>query len=409
MSREVMARRPPSMLALVVVATLLLSMGASTKTKVVYWQHVAHARVEAVNYLKQEFEKQNLDIEIIFEPLEWGAFFDKIVTALATESGPDVFQMSVGEAERYIRSGLLQPIPWAVLTPEEARQTYLPWTVERLIYDGYVWGLPTDIQSIMLFCNDELFAQAGLPDRAPESWSDTIRIAQRLTRRDADGTKTQAGANLCCYSVALEDAFFKAQVPPMFNESGEAIFNSPSAVKALRYLTDFVVTYDTQGLSWVSGQVGMVNGHPTAMGDWQRIYPDLSFRAVLGPPVEPGGPQTTAGTHWEYFIAKKAPLDAAVKWIMFLASREGQRAFHTIGGDLVARWDLMRDPRLQEDPNGMAALTSLLHAQPISWRGWTRPVQLYEGAMQNVISGQMSPEASIQWLVEQMNAYLAAP
>ena len=75
----------------------------------------------------------------------------------------------------------------------------------------------------------------------------------------------------------------------------------------------------------------------------------------------------------------------------------------------MARWDLMRDPRLQEDPNGMAALTSLLHAQPISWRGWTRPVQLYEGAMQNVISGQMSPEASIQWLVEQMNAYLAAP
>lgn len=306
MVRKTIVRRLLLMLTLVTAATLLLSWGGLTKTKVVYWQHVSQSRVDTVNYLKQEFEKMHPDIEIVFEPLEWGTFFDKIVTALATESGPDVFQMSVGEAERYIKSGLLQPIPRATLTPENARQTYLPWTVERLIYDGHVWGLPTDIQSIMFYYNVDLFAQAGLPDRAPESWGDTIRMAQKLTRRDADGTKTQAGANLCCYSVALEDAFFKAEVPPMYNERGQAIFNNPNAVRALRYLTDFVVTHDTQGLSWVNGQVGMVSGHPVGMGDWQRVNPNLSFRAVLGPPwsqedprphVVPTGSTLSPGKH----------------------------------------------------------------------------------------------------------------
>lgn len=197
-------------LFLAIVLALSIGVVASAKTTVVYWQHFADARIEAVKQLAAESEKENPDIKIQIEGIPWAAYFDKLFTSIAAGSGPDVFQAPTGLAEQFIRSGNI--VPLKALSPSEVQEDFLPWTVERLISDDKIWGLPTDIQSIVLFYNTRLFKEAGLdPDRAPASWEELVQYGQKLTKQEA-GRFSQTGLDTDYYSIVLETMMFQAGV-----------------------------------------------------------------------------------------------------------------------------------------------------------------------------------------------------
>ena len=89
-------------------------------------------------------------------------------------------------AEQFIRSGNI--VPLRGISPSQVEEEFLPWTVERLISEGKIWGLPTDMQSIVLFYNTRLFKEAGLdPDRPPASWEELVHYGQKLTKQEGAG------------------------------------------------------------------------------------------------------------------------------------------------------------------------------------------------------------------------------
>ena len=58
----------------------------------------------------------------------------------------------------------LTPVPADVYSAEQIELEFVPWTLQLLKHDDAYVGLPTDVQLILLFYNNELFREAGLPD-----------------------------------------------------------------------------------------------------------------------------------------------------------------------------------------------------------------------------------------------------
>lgn len=171
------------------VALLGAGIATAQRVAIVHWQHHHEARTPLLRELIDRFQAQNPGVRIEFEPIPFEQYFDKLTVGLATGRGPDVFQIKMDWAEQFIWGGLVAPVPEGVLTLQQARSRFMAWTIRRLEYQGRLYGLPTDVQHLVLFINDDLAREAGLdPSRPPRTWEELVAQARRATKRMRRGT-----------------------------------------------------------------------------------------------------------------------------------------------------------------------------------------------------------------------------
>jgi len=108
---------------------LVLSVPAEAgQVTIVHWQHFHEGRAEALEELIENFEAENPDITIRpdFPPYE--QYFDKLLSALATGTGPDVFQVPMEMTEQLLFSRFLTPVADTVMTTGNPPSTTSSWS-----------------------------------------------------------------------------------------------------------------------------------------------------------------------------------------------------------------------------------------------------------------------------------------
>jgi multiple sugar transport system substrate-binding protein len=121
-----------------------------------------------------------------------GDYPTKLQTMIAGQSPPDFFYLSQEYIPAYATQGALLDVTDAVAQSEHpALDTsgYYASALAPYRWDGRLWALPWIAQPVILYCNVDLFAQAGveLPD-GTWRWADFVAAGKKLTRdTDADG------------------------------------------------------------------------------------------------------------------------------------------------------------------------------------------------------------------------------
>ena len=152
-----------------------------------YWQHSSAARDEMMTELVKDFEAQNPDIKIKLEFIPEGDYSQKLVPSLATDTAPDVFQIQSGMVAKLAAAGAIQPLDENVMPADMIEKEFVPATVNGLKYNDQYYGMPTDVQTIILFWNKALVAEAGLDaENGPQTWEEFFDWARKLTKRDGD-------------------------------------------------------------------------------------------------------------------------------------------------------------------------------------------------------------------------------
>ncbi|HTQ09725.1 MAG TPA: extracellular solute-binding protein, partial [Fimbriimonadaceae bacterium] len=104
--------------------------------------------------------------------------------------GPDLFDcFDPSQLSAYVRSG----IAWDI-TDELAkhgidiRKDCFEGILKTTIYDGRVYGVPTNIAADGIWFHKDLFRENGIPvHKGPWKWSEFLPIAEKLTVRDRSG------------------------------------------------------------------------------------------------------------------------------------------------------------------------------------------------------------------------------
>lgn len=180
--------------------------GAATEDTAVtlsHWQHHSTGRAAAVEEFKAQFEEANANVTIDFQSIPWAEYWGKLAAGIAggASSAPDIFQIPMGLVEEYIAGDNLLPVSDSVITPSAIEESYLPWTVQRGQKDGEYYGLPLDVQTLVMYRNDEIYQEAGLDPAAPyQDLADMYDQAILFTKLEG-GEDDRIGINTGYYSA----------------------------------------------------------------------------------------------------------------------------------------------------------------------------------------------------------------
>ena len=106
-----------------------------------------------------------------------------------------------------------------------------------MIYEGRVYGFPTNVGANAIWVNKDLFDRRGVPyPKSPWTWKDFVRTAQRLTIRDANGRAKQFGV-LSLWGCWQQ--FVWQWGGAVYTKDGtRCVVDSPEAVAAIQFLYD---------------------------------------------------------------------------------------------------------------------------------------------------------------------------
>ncbi len=141
--------------------------------------------MKVLTELKEQFEKENPDIRIKLEQIDFAAYHQKMLIQYASKIAPDVAMMDPAHFQALAKRNALLPInDFLDKDPELKYDDYYKPLMEAHSSGGKLWVLPRDIAPMgLIYYNKELFDKAGIP--YPDgSWTWDYEVRPELREKD---------------------------------------------------------------------------------------------------------------------------------------------------------------------------------------------------------------------------------
>jgi multiple sugar transport system substrate-binding protein len=304
---------------LFIALALIASVGAA-KTKIVLWQFMMND--DTGRQVVEEFEQNNPDIEVEFVQLSWANGFDKIVTAFAAGSAPDVLELGNTWVSNFADSGVLTNVN----DIEKTHTDIVGW--DSASYKGDAWGVPWLLGTRAMFYNLDLFEEAGLdPANPPATWAETLEAAEKINAlSDAIyGFGLSSGEPYSPWQEWFLPAVWGNNGKVCSTDLTTALFDSAQVKEAAQFyqlLSDYsIMTKQTDLMeAFGNGKVGMVVGGANQISALFTSYPETKFLVtfVPKPSNEKGFHASFAGGEILTIPESSQNKEAALKLIEYL-------------------------------------------------------------------------------------------
>ncbi|WP_332854661.1 ABC transporter substrate-binding protein [Duganella sp. S19_KUP01_CR8] len=319
--------------------------------------------------LVKNYEAGNPGVKVEWVDFPWDVIQTKLVTRIVAGTPPALVNLNVPWADEFARDGLLTPVD-ALLG--DARQRYLPSTLEDLTFGGKTYGFPMYSNVAVIAYNTQIFKAAGIP-RAPRDLDEQLLFARQIAARTG-----KAGL---CPALSKIDGLMMQQGLAVIKD-GKAVFNSPAHIALIKKLAE---TYKAGGLlkdalfaednfpaaidAYKGGRLGMLLAPPTAV---KRIQSDAKdIYAITDVAPAPLGPTGIADGGWLIHFAVPKNVDAKLlpavgKFARYLTNDANQLAFAKQASVYPAMSQAANDPFFMTVPPGAGAAEKAVSAGAVS-------------------------------------------
>ena len=329
---------------------------------------------EVVAQLVPEFERTHPGIHVEVQTLPWSAAHEKLLTAFAGDSTPDLCQLGNTWIPEFVALGALKTLDgYAADSSTIQASDYFPgiWATNRV--DGKLYGVPWYVDTRLLFYRRDLLAQAGY-DTPPRSWPEWTAMLATIKQRNIAG---QHGIVLPASEVEPLVALALQQDDPLLRDGGRyGNFRSDGFRRAFEfYLGMFRNGYAPPPAAaeasniWNEfgrGQFVFYISGPWNIGEFQRRLPAALQRSWMTAPL-PGangpGASIAGGSSLVIFRNARNPA-AAWQFVEYLSRPDVQRRFHALTGDLPPRRSAWTEGALTDDVYARAFREQLERAKP---------------------------------------------
>lgn len=179
-------------------------------------------------------------IEAELQVVQWNEYWTLLEAGAQGGEMPDVFWMHSNESQRYMSNEILLDLTDKALDSELVDMSKYPEEIKELYtYDGKVYGIPKDIDTIALWYNKTMFDEAGVdyPDET-WTWDTVVENAKELTKEDGSQ-----------YGIAIRnDNNQEAYYNIVYDMGGEIIsddkktsgYDDPNTIKAMQYIEKLI-------------------------------------------------------------------------------------------------------------------------------------------------------------------------
>jgi multiple sugar transport system substrate-binding protein len=384
---------------LVVVACVLGSCGepAQGPTTVRFWAMGREG--EVVRQLIPDFEREHPGIRVEVQQLPWSAAHQKLLTAFAGDSLPDVAQLGNTWLPEFVALRAVDPVATSLVDAGD----YFPGIWQTNVIDGTAYGVPWYIDTRLLFYRRDLLADAGYT-APPTTWSEWTGMLRAI--------KERAGAQRFSILLPLNEyepllALALQQEEPLLRDGeGRGNFRSAGFKRALQFYGDMFVG----GLAPRTGSNQIANvwdefarGYftfyitgPWNIGEFKRRLPaSMQDKWMTAPLPGPSGPGVSIAGGASLVVFSGSPKkQAAWQLVQYLSRPDVQLRFHALTGNLPPRRSTWNDATLAADAHARAFREQLERVKPAAkvpeWERIATDMQVVAEFM--VQGGRMSVE-----------------
>lgn len=293
--------------------------------------------------LIEQFEAENPDVivDLIHIPSA-GDYEQNLATLIAAGAAPDVFFINNISLPGFAAQGAFLPLE-QFATPEFL-EDFFPGHLDAFRYNGELMALPRDISNMVLFYNQDMFAEAGIA--APGegwSWDDFMAAAQALTQdTDGDGVLDQFGFGYSTFYLFWQPWVWSNGGRFFSEDFSEFTLNQGAALEGLEYYVGLRCGENVAPTSEQAAErsaASMFADGDAAMivdGRW-RVAPLLSNEAVdfnwdvaLFPEGAAGSVIDVDGSGWGISSTSNDP-ETAWRFIEYVSSAEAQALWTEAG------------------------------------------------------------------------------
>ncbi len=363
---------------------------------------------EVVAQLLPEFERAHPTIHVKLQQLPWTAAHEKLLTAFAGDTTPDVCQLGNTWIPELVALNALEPLDRlaAGSAVVDAGDYFAGiWDTNRI--NGKLYGVPWYVDTRLLFYRRDLLARAGY-STPPRSWHEWKQMLAALSKAGAD----QHGILLPLNEFEPLLALALQQDDPLLRDDGRwGNFSAPGFRRALGFYLEmfqrgWAPPLGTAAISNVWNEFGRgrfafyVSG-PWNIGEFERRLPagqqDTWMTAPLPGPDGPGA-SIAGGSSLVVFRASRHQA-AAWRLIEFLSQPAVQRRFHALTGDLPPRRATWADPQLAADIHARAFREQLERVKPApKVPEWERIATEMRLTAERAVHGQLTVEQAAREL-----------
>ncbi|MCI8416263.1 MAG: sugar ABC transporter substrate-binding protein [Lachnospiraceae bacterium] len=277
-----------------------------------------------------------IEVEIQYVPLSDSK--KQISIMIVSENLPDVLDVDNPETATYAQIGILADVTDRV-EREIAVEEYYQRSLEQNAYEGKYYGLPFTTNTLGMYYNKELLAQAGV-EKVPQTWEEVLEACEKLKEIGVYG-----------FGVAgNKSADTSFQMWPMIWSSGSNWdrLDSPETVEALEfyktlvdqgYMSTEVINYNASDNTnqFIAGKTAMVID-----GSWrlQVIQQGVNFDfGVARIPEGPEGFCNVLGGH-NFAIVNNEHVDASWEFIKYMNRPDIMQKFSEAENYIPARRDV---------------------------------------------------------------------
>ena len=379
------------------------------RTPLTFWAMGAEGT--AVPQLVPEFERRNPGIAVEVQAVPWTAAHQKLLTAYAGDSLPDISQIGNTWVSEMAAIGALSATP---AFASDLLTDQFPAVLETNRVDGQAVATPWYVDTRLLFCRTDILSRAGY-DTVPTTWAEWKASMHAIKRVAGEGN----------YAILLPVNEFEqlltfglqANERLLADQATRGNFSSPGFIAALAFYKSLfdeglapLVSATQISNVWTEFQRGYFSFYfsgPWSIGDFRRRLPPETQWATAGIPG-PNGPGASApgGSSLAVFRSTRHP-EAAWAWVRYLLEPETQVRFNQITGSLPARQSAWEVPALASDPMIQPFKAQLARAEAVPKAPeWERIVTEMQIVAERMVRGEYTPETAAAEIDRRANRLL---
>lgn len=390
----------------------------SAKLSYVSWNDTQNIQNHAT---VEDFNKYYPNIEIEISYSSWGEYWNKLEAAASSGTLADLVTQHTNNIEMYVNNGFVEDLTDIAEYGFDFSYDNHPEGVKRLFrFDDKMWGIPKDIDCIVLIYNKDMFDAAGLDYPTDDwTWDDLTDACEVLTDKD-NGKYGFAFRNDQQGGYA---SFLYQNGGGLLTEDGKkALVDSDESIEAFEWWMDGYAKYSpTQAMLTETTMDALIQNDTLAMttdGNWAlNTYYDNEELAdkfdVAALPHPADGTKATISNGLALVVSTglaEENTEAAKQFCAFFGSEEGQYDA-AMGPSIPCYEGVMAEWAEQNKDlfNTNAVISQLEDGYGVQWVGtelktqWNQALETHIGYIYdgNDIATELKAAA------EEMNAILA--
>ncbi|GIP65148.1 MULTISPECIES: ABC transporter substrate-binding protein [Virgibacillus] len=368
-----------------------------------------------------DFEKENPNIKIDWLDVPAADLDKKILSAVSTDSAPDVVNLNPTFASQLAQLDALVNMEEAVADEDKDKYVKGAWEANRI--KDITFAIPWYLSTEVTLNNKQIFEEAGLDIKNPPSTFEEAREASEIIKE-----KTGKYGYFPSLDLSLVLQHMVVNGAELTNEDGtKAAFNSKEGLEMFEYFTELykeelipkeALTGDQRETidMYQAGQVAFFAGSQF-ISQIKENAPDIYKNTVPSEAITGNSGKKTMSVQNVVVPKQTKHEKAAVQFALFLTNAENQLEFSKLTPILPSSLEALEDPYFTEAPEGAEAsdlvrITSAAQLEDAELL--VPPMENYDELRQSMYDaisesmlGKLSPQEALDKAEQEWNEILS--